>query len=1260
MPRKVASKAPRVSQQSIAPATSSKPDDSTTSNKVGAAQDNGLTKVGKDASGVSQTVSSIPAIQPGKEVASVKSDMKSKTTPSASRARTAAQGVIKSIKSVDIVSVVDAGTVLTQQSKSALVTNLAALSTNKPQMQQESTARSQSNPSSRRRGSHSSRWAVNTQVTLPAPIVNTNTEDQVYAYGLYLLRPEIITLFDSDPLYVDGKETSAHEFLGIQRATSKSMQESAYRRTRSLLSSLSYLPSLGFEESDLRPLVPFSEDEKQGTSLFEQAVSKWDADYSATLEFDRQAAEKASVSQNIVSALDIVNAPYIMSSETPSFLSRAAIVEKAQQYVSSELRTAALLSDAGSESEMHDYLRDVGSGTNTLTQLLNVPNGERIEESFRSYTFMHALLQQTFLNFAFGSLRDRSTLLTINRSRDTGPQSTYKYSLSSGPAGKIAEKRSFASVESYANDAVETSTELTPESAAKIMLLRITGLAAYSASPLYDKTKTAFDVFYQKLGLPVGVTSRTQGTGNAISDFETAPDQTSCNLLFQIPSVEDDRLKLMFFDRSHNPGLPRGYSHGYTRLFGSPATTRDTATDLIRRMTAALSKHEEIDRKILANEVVTRGRARKVADLSRLVLQRFSNLLESRWEDMSSPPDYTEYETSGFSDEYSRYLDIAGTGSSAASSRRLKAQFNDRSRARLIADDPDEAERLPVFVDVEYLSFMSLNVPFHGTMIDWAKHAVGLMMAYWSQRFDYETGSRDSTPDSISSQIFDFRPRSGVGNYTRELKNFYGESSNLAKLDVYAERFLDRIVRWSLNTARSLFTVADGADGVLNLNPEFASLIEHADGSSTYTLKEVCLLLTSFASFHMRSLFDRTVYRGASPENPYARFVSNAGQIVSELVSYAPISYDDARICLSLIGAQCRAAAVGLIRMTDAGGSPADLLLDGKFNPAFTPAQSAGITIRKFEFLSRRKKAPFHSPRYDVTSSVRSIERSAIRSLYRTKLMQQDDTRVIFVGLPAGMQHVLGVEQRYARVSITRRDQTDAARTFQPLTFFFDMFAHISPDTSSEIGNVPWSVPSSGDITAVKDVNFFSLVGAGDDGLGNLKSLICRQIAASHVTSPVFATEEAIRQVLVSDLIVDVEFVNINVAASELGVRPPSVTSHPSLVGNHLIDYLLKAHVRSVSGLDLSESTFTTSNTAFDVTPTNGLDEARTYFFNICALDFLSTDAVGSAKFEADVRQLDLLSRTPLIRSSNYRDLCTKPTYFDRVFAIPVNLRQFS
>jgi hypothetical protein len=148
-------------------------------------------------------------------------------------------------------------------------------------------------------------------------------------------------------------------------------------------------------------------------------------------------------------------------------------------------------------------------------------------------------------------------------------------------------------------------------------------------------------------------------------------------------------------------------------------------------------------------------------------------------------------------------------------------------------------------------------------------------------------------------------------------------------------------------------------------------------------------------------------------------------------------------------------------------------------------------------------------------------------------------------------------------------------------------------------------------------------------------------------------------KVQISDLIVTIEFMDRAAVIAETGYDkiPASIT--PQIAGSHLVDYLLKTHVRNMSGLDFAESTFTTSQQAFN--PGVSLDDTRSYVFNICTVDFINmTRASDSLAFKTDVKILDLLSRTPIIRSAAYADLCRQPTLFDRVFAVPINLRMFT
>jgi hypothetical protein len=54
-----------------------------------------------------------------------------------------------------------------------------------------------------------------------------------------------------------------------------------------------------------------------------------------------------------------------------------------------------------------------------------------------------------------------------------------------------------------------------------------------------------------------------------------------------------------------------------------------------------------------------------------------------------------------------------------------------------------------------------------------------------------------------------------------------------------------------------------------------------------------------------------------------------------------------------------------------------------------------------------------------------------------------------------------------------------------------------------------------------------------------------------------------------------------------------------------------------------------------------------------------SERALNPENLASDVRKLELVSRSPAIRSNVYRDLCERTNIFDRVFAVPISLGQF-
>ena len=429
----------------------------------------------------------------------------------------------------------------------------------------------------------------------------------------------------------------------------------------------------------------------------------------------------------------------------------------------------------------------------------------------------------------------------------------------------------------------------------------------------------------------------------------------------------------------------------------------------------------------------------------------------------------------------------------------------------------------------------------------------------------------------------------------------------------------------------------------------------------------------AFAACHTRSLFEapeRRPYDAAFAERGLtsASFKPTAASTLNSLFSFVPVSFDSARICLSLITAQISAVMPGLIRLTTIGGSTADLLVNGKFSPIYTPCQAGGVSVRRADFLSRSRKSPFHSRKYDALAASRIYERKAIQSLYKCELMKQDDTRILLVGLPAGLQHVMGSEQRYVKVVITRRDQADSSRTFLPVSYVFDTYTFLSTSVSAALGKSPWTLTGNGNLQeSVKSIQTYGVALSSGKAYGNLSNTTIESIQVPNLVSPSLTGRSGTtsssgdeRTVQISDFIVDLEFMDSFAASSEVSFTTYPVSSSPVIVGNHLVDALLKTHILNVAGLDLNESTFTTSDTAFNISTSAGLDDARSYVFNICTLDFINmTRATDSAAFTTDVKMLDLLSRTPIMRSRNYADLCLKPTYLDRVFAVPINLRMF-
>lgn len=1100
-------------------------------------------------------------------------------------------------------------------------------------------------------------------------------QDFVHDYGLYLLRPEIITLYDSDPLVpltTDSPDTPAASFLSLQVTTAKSLQESAYRRTRSLLSNLSYLPSLGYNESDLGPLEEAGNSEKVGVSLFEQTVAKWDSDLKSVTDFESQVADRAVVAQNIASTLDLANLASHgeSSSVSTSFDSLSTFGYYAMSVVNDTPTASKYTTASGVQSSAHKYTRFVDNGTEFVRKLIEIYGDKDLGDEYTSYSLMHTLMQESFIHFAFGSLNGTGYELNVvsrygvERHRGTSLSDSWVYNLDPYQFGKVAGKKFFnASVPwdelgaNFASDMNEMGA-ISSIKVVDLLMAKIVGLAAYRGSSLYDNTKTALDVFTEKIGLPVGIEGSRRSSGRAIDDFERSPTSSSAHKLFQITSERSSN-KVMYFDRSRNPGLPGGYIHGYTELFGNTGTADAAASKLIDAIDFSMARHREII-SFLASNIYTGDGYKNAADISRVILEAFADLIRKR--DNNTPPGGNDhlYDDMGPAAPYLTALESAGTARSPNLSLKGQNQAYTSGQGDSVSTALYDTYS-PVFDDFELLYFVSMGSEsdaYHAS--DAAINGTRILMGKWSKAFEhFASGGEIDSPSEVDEDNFYNTP-----GLRSSYAGRYGDSSALANIETRGTAVMERIMIWSVDLARKIF--ASETEFVSNPGTAYIrSIYPNSNGTTSYSFKDVCLLLTTLACFLIKTLFEAP-FAGiiGSDERVIVKYRDDAGESLSKIYSFVPVSYDDARLCLAFINGQLSSLKAGLQRMTTAGGGAADLLVDGKFNPIYTPCQSSSLSIRKAEFLARRKKAPFHSLRYDEMTRMRVYERDAIKSLYRTELMTYDDTRILFVGVPAGIQHVMGWNQRYVKVIIAKRDQTQSSAQFSPISYIFDMYASMSTSVCDALSCNPWSLSNEtryGNLhlqDAVSDVAIFNTSLESGRDYGNLSLSRAPSISIPNLTRRL-AQGAASNKVQISDLIVTLEFVDRDAVIAETGNSAYPASINPVIAGSHLVDYLLKTHVRNISGLDFADSTFTTSKLAFN--PNAPLDDTRDYTFNVCTVDFINMSrASDSLAFKTDVKMLDLLSRTPIIRSAAYADLCRQPTLFDRVFAVPVNLRMFA
>jgi hypothetical protein len=1228
-------------------------------------------------------------------------------------------------------------------------------------------------PSSQRTASHRSGMAVAFKPAEGATSSASSPDrfDFVSEYGLFLLRPEIITLYDSDPeVEQSGKTTSAFDFANLQQATAKTLQEKSYRPTRRLLSSITSNPAIPFEQSDLEKLRAETPIERNSTSVFEQAVARWDGEKKRVTAAEDKAAQNAIVAQSLATALDVVNSLESFSETISGDVSLRDIIKKAVESVKAK-PTADPLLVAGRYYTRHDFLHKVQSAGDWVEKLLytNVPptpdlsgatdvtdasssgasstsashifNGLVVEApsiadaadasrisgekslDFTTYSMMHALLQNAFFCFAFGSQRTSVGRDTVSKARTSNINSAYIYKIGTGRVGSVASNKIFIHPERLPTDAADSGQS--GFGIAESIFSKLSALAAYRSSHLYDPEKTAIEVFQARIGLPVSFLTRDT-SGSSITDFERAATGSVVNQLFQVIDAAEGK-KIVYFDRNRSASLPSGYTHGYPKIFGTGGEAAAASSDLASRVNASLTAIDEISSALLAGSIGDR----KASEAGTILLERFAELLKPITED--SVLGFADFHTDFAYKEYNKYLDLyAGTGLSPDVTIPVHPYRNIEQALSLdgaietlsayksiqaITEDRNNLNSFPAFATLEYLLFLTNGAG--SAVIDTTgafdrinnygeeklrKLTLFLQekyISYWKQLLGDSLGQGrvageeiirlDSTLVSAAIEECGFADDSDL---RVTLNRFYGYYTKMEEIEKFAEPCIRRIVEWSIQTATLMFPDGFGSsrDGL-----EISAIFEYSrttgrttQNSKTYTLADICYQLTIFASYYAKGIFtelrmpdkldrrnfandadatSRTNESSADWDTNYllTEFSRAAGAYVSRFASQTQTSFDDARLGLEVVAEQLKAVRSGLESVTT---SNSPLLEDGKFNMLFTPIQAAGITLRKAEFLERSRISPFQSWRYDELQSVRSLERSAISALYRSDLMRQDDTKVLFVGLPTGIQHSVGITQHYVKVTVARKD-SGLSTEYEPLVFYFDMFKFCSPELCVAARTAPWSVKPTGNIEeAVSNLKMFKIDLQGNRTYGNfsladqstsISASASGLINVKHITSPIYydTAGNSAGNVLVSDLTVTCEFLGARAAASDTGTIPELVRTSPKIDGNHLVDVLLKAHVKRMSGLDLSEPVFTTSRSAFGTGTTAGLNDIGQYVFDLCATSIVGTKKDNPTAAAFDIKMLEIISRSPIARADSYAELCLKPTYFDRVFAMPINLRQF-
>ena len=1122
--------------------------------------------------------------------------------------------------------------------------------------------------------------------------------DFVHAYGLYTLQPEILGLYDFDPVFLRESSGSSREaqFLAMQRAASKVTQDAAYRTMRGLLSQRAAQADLPFETSYAKGLSPASQFEADGNSFFEQLVARWDKDHDLAAQFTSQAQAKSTVAQNIASLLDISNLPDSKGAVGVGFGDILAELESerstrpiatpiqiVQDGVTNTIPRHAYVSFSGRSavSSLVDLLGSVEFGA-SLSAYAVSGYTPRIDAYLNSYTLMYWLLQNAAVGIVAGSPR-KGNLLTSSVA-GSSPTSVRRFK-NDQYASRLYTKRVFTRPEEFVDNVIAFRASsgdlpgLSSSQSATAILRYLSVLSAFRASSLYSPTSGSIaDVLTSELG--VRIFQNSAAPSHSLTAIGRAPTTSVLSSLFNFPAaLQGQSGTAIFFDRYGNAGLLDGFIHGYPLLFGSGGNAATVAQDLINAINTSVSKIDRVEQGIFYTTIDIEGGwgSRTAADFPYVVMTELKELLAlTDADDEVSGDDVLDVRNT-----YGQYAETAGTGSSQALGLSL----------------PSNAV-FPVVGVVEIAKFLALSIE-SGSLAPRAKRIVNTLMTCWSQTFDYKTGARERSPDAITVDVYGDTPSERIATFG-DLESFYGIAryefggedivrlSPIFKLVDDGNRIIERIVDWVIRIAGILFPASPAAVTRVTTTGPGAVAASISSGESSdnaasnravaslddvgYNLKEICLLLTAFVGYSFDAIFSRSSTRRLSSGSPtdFGGEVSTVRSVImqfnseldpettiSQLISSSATDLEDARCSLRIVRSQLTRIAAGLQYFTTENQS-ASFLRNSNFDFINTPVQSFSSSIRRADFLSRPALDPFLPRKYDQASSLTLYKRDAAAVMLEKPLFKRSDVKVLFVGLPCGITHIIGPEETYVKLEITRRnkDTGEYGRGGTPPTEdkkvvkYFDAFLFCSPEKV---------------LAEDRSASFTPM--QPDRSRGTINTTLFRVNEEPTLFSTSLPTlSESISlettgtvDVDITDYTVKCTFLSREGLFKDLGVSSSS-NALDAVKENTVVDYLLKSHIREMSGLDFDEAVFTTSSTAFNPRVPDNMDELAARAYSELSTTLITSErALNPENLASDVRKLELVSRSPAIRSNVYRDLCERTNIFDRVFAVPISLGQF-